>query len=164
MILLSSWHSCLYIPYSVLCGCSCHGPRVVPYNCSKLGNFAWNLPLLSTCLNALSRLPAIFKERSVSQPLVLGFHCCNETHDQSNLGGARVYFANSSIQQLIKSREERNAHRAGTWGRSWSWGYGRVLLNGLFSWLCSVCFLIEPRTTSPGMAPSNRVWVLPTNH
>jgi hypothetical protein len=29
-------------------------------------------------------------------------------------------------------------------------------------WVCSSCFLIEPRTTCPGMAPPTMVWALPT--
>jgi hypothetical protein len=37
----------------------------------------------------------------------------------------------------------------------------RMLLTGLHLMACSVCFLIEPRTTSPQMAPSTRGWALP---
>jgi hypothetical protein len=57
-------------------------------------------------------------------------------------------------------------------------GHGRVLLTGLLLVVCSacflnywaispadtpppVCFLIEPRTTNPGMAPPTLGWVLP---
>jgi hypothetical protein len=38
-------------------------------------------------------------------------------------------------------------------GRSWCRGHGGVLLTGLLPLACSACFLIEPRTTSLGMAP-----------
>jgi len=36
-----------------------------------------------------------------------------------------------------------------------------MLLTGLLPLPCSACFLIEPRTTSPGTAPSTTSWVLP---
>jgi hypothetical protein len=36
-----------------------------------------------------------------------------------------------------------------------------VLLTGLLLTVCSACFLIKPRTTSPGMAPPTIGWALP---
>jgi hypothetical protein len=42
-------------------------------------------------------------------------------------------------------------------GRSWCSGHGGVLL---LSVVYSVCFLTEPRTTRPGMAPPTMEWVL----
>jgi hypothetical protein len=36
-----------------------------------------------------------------------------------------------------------------------------MLLTGLFPLACSACFLIEPRTTSQGMAPPTMGWALP---
>jgi hypothetical protein len=44
-------------------------------------------------------------------------------------------------------------------GRSWCRGHGGALLTGLLPLSCSVCFLIEPRTTSLGMAPLTMGWV-----
>jgi hypothetical protein len=46
-------------------------------------------------------------------------------------------------------------------GRCWCRGHGGVLLTGLLPTACSVCFLIERRTTSPGMAPPTMGWALP---
>jgi hypothetical protein len=46
-------------------------------------------------------------------------------------------------------------------GRRWCRGHGGILLNGLFLMACSACFLIEPRTTCPGMAPPTMGWALP---
>ena len=43
-------------------------------------------------------------------------------------------------------------------GRSWSRDHGEVLLTSLFTMTCSAHFLIEPRTTSPMMAPSTMGW------
>jgi hypothetical protein len=36
-----------------------------------------------------------------------------------------------------------------------------VLNTGLFSLACSACFHVEPRTTSPGMAPPTMGWAIP---
>lgn len=38
---------------------------------------------------------------------------------------------------------------------------GCVLFTGLFLMACSSCFLIEPRTSSPGIIPPKMVWALP---
>ena len=46
-------------------------------------------------------------------------------------------------------------------GRSWWRSHGTTMLTGLLPMACSVCFLIEPRTTSPGMAPLTMGWALP---
>ena len=35
-----------------------------------------------------------------------------------------------------------------------------MLLIGLLSLACSACFLMEPKTTSPGMAPPTRGWAI----
>jgi hypothetical protein len=45
-------------------------------------------------------------------------------------------------------------------GRSWCSGHRGVLLTGLRHMACSACFLIESRTSSPGMAPPTRGWAL----
>jgi hypothetical protein len=41
--------------------------------------------------------------------------------------------------------------------RGWAEVEATVLLRILFSMACSACFLIEPRTTSPGVAPPTQV-------
>ena len=40
-------------------------------------------------------------------------------------------------------------------------GHGGLLLTGLLIKACSICFLRESRTTSPGMAPPTMHWALP---
>ena len=45
-------------------------------------------------------------------------------------------------------------------GRSWCRGHDWVQLTGLLLMACSACFLIESRTTSPGMASPTRDWAL----
>ena len=45
-------------------------------------------------------------------------------------------------------------------GRSKCRGCGGVVLTGLFFMACSACFLIEPRTTRPGVAPPTMAWNL----
>lgn len=49
-------------------------------------------------------------------------------------------------------------------GRSCCRGHGGVLLIGLLSVASLSCFLIERRTTSPGMALPIMGWALPINH
>jgi hypothetical protein len=46
-------------------------------------------------------------------------------------------------------------------GRGWCRGHGGELLTDLFPMACSAFFLIELRTTNPGLAPPTMVWVLP---
>ena len=45
-------------------------------------------------------------------------------------------------------------------GRSWFRGQERVLLSGLLLMAWSPCFLIQPRTSSPGVAPPTMGWAL----
>jgi hypothetical protein len=65
---------------------------------------------------------------------------------------------------LIITKEVRTGTHTGQelGGRSWCRGHGRVLLTGLLPLACSACFLIEPRTTSPGLAPPTMGWALPS--
>lgn len=64
------------------------------------------------------------------------------------------YFTHSYIKQFVlKSDEDRNSGRAGTWSRSGCRGHGGVRLTALLLMACSACFLIHPRTTSPEVAP-----------
>ena len=46
-------------------------------------------------------------------------------------------------------------------GRSWCRGHGEVLLTDFLDITYSVCYLIEFRTISPGMAPPTMNWTLP---
>lgn len=45
-------------------------------------------------------------------------------------------------------------------GRSWCRGRGGMLLTGLLPMACSACFLMESRTTNPGVAPPTMGWDL----
>jgi hypothetical protein len=67
----------------------------------------------------------------------------------------RVYSAyTSTLLFFTKGSQDWNSSRSGS--RSWCRGHGGMLLTGLLPLPCSVCFLIEPRTTSPGMVPPTR--------
>jgi hypothetical protein len=46
-------------------------------------------------------------------------------------------------------------------GRNWGRDHGRMLHTGLLSLACSLCFLIHPRTTCPGLIPPTVAWALP---
>jgi hypothetical protein len=59
---------------------------------------------------------------------------------------------------ISKGSQDRNSHQAGTWRQELMqrpWG---VYLLACFPWLAQ---LIEPRTTSPGVAPPTMGWALP---
>jgi hypothetical protein len=84
-------------------------------------------------------------------------------HDQSKLGrkgvfGLHRYTATSLF--ILHRSQDRNSNRVGTWGELMQklW---RLLLTGLLLMTCSACFLIEPMTASPGMAPPTMGWALP---
>jgi hypothetical protein len=65
----------------------------------------------------------------------------------------RVYSAYTSTMLFItKGSQDRNSYRAGTWRQELMQRPWRVCL--------LACFLIEPRTTSPGMAPPTMGWAL----
>jgi hypothetical protein len=78
---------------------------------------------------------------------------------KKQVGEERVYSAYTSTSLCItKGSQNRDSHRAGTWRQElmqkpWGVGGHGMLLTGLLPLACSVCFLIELRSTSPGMAP-----------
>jgi hypothetical protein len=49
---------------------------------------------------------------------------------------------------ITKGSQDWNSSRSGS--RSWCRGHRGMLLTGLLPLACSACFLIEPKTTSPG--------------
>jgi hypothetical protein len=75
-------------------------------------------------------------------------------HDQEASWRGKVYSAYlSTLLFTTKGSQVRKSHRAATWRQELiqrPWG---MLLTGLLPLACSACFLIESRTTSPGMAP-----------
>ena len=60
----------------------------------------------------------------------------------------------STLLLITKGSQNWNSSRSGS--RSWCRGHGGMFFTGLLSLACSACFLIEPKTTSPGMAPPTR--------
>ena len=54
-------------------------------------------------------------------------------------------------QSVNEESQYRNPNGAGTWHLERCRGHGQMLLTDLLFVACSACFLIEPRTTSPGM-------------
>jgi hypothetical protein len=59
----------------------------------------------------------------------------------------------STLLFITKGSQDWDSHRAGTWRQELMQRLWRALLTGLLPLPCSACFLIEPRTTSPRMAP-----------
>ena len=74
---------------------------------------------------------------------------CVETLTKNNLGKKGFISApNSQSQSITKGRQ------AGAQTETWRQEVTQGLLIALFLMACSICFLIEPRTSCSGMAPS----------
>ena len=83
-----------------------------------------------------------------------GFYSCTKHHDQEASWGEKSLFSlhvhiavhhqRKSGQELTQELEGRSVYRS----------HGGMLLTGLLSLGLLTCFLIEPKTTSPGMAPT----------
>jgi hypothetical protein len=87
-------------------------------------------------------------------PLCLSqdFCSCTNIMTKKQVGEERVYSAyTSTLLFITKGSQDWNSSRSGS--RSWCRGHGGMLLTGLLPLACSLCFLIKPSTTSPGMAP-----------
>jgi len=92
--------------------------------------------LVRVCISAQN----IMTKKQVGEERVYSFpHCCSSPKE--------VRAGTHSGQELGS--------------RSWCRGHGGMLLTGLLPLACSAYFLIEPRTTSPGMAPPTMGWTLP---
>jgi hypothetical protein len=71
---------------------------------------------------------------------------------KKQFGEERVYSAYTSMLLFItKGSQDWNSSRSGS--RSWCRGRGGMLLTGMLPLACSACSPIEPKTTSPRMAP-----------
>ena len=83
---------------------------------------------------------------------------------KKQVGRKVLIWLNASKSLFItKGSQDRNSHRAGIGRQELMQSHGGVLLIGLLPMLpivCSVCLLIEARTTSPGVAPSIMGWSL----
>ena len=76
---------------------------------------------------------------------------------KSQLGREELIWLTLSMKEASTGTQRRQEPG----GRSWCRSHGGLLLPGLLSMACSACLLIEPRTTSPGMAPPTMGWALP---
>jgi hypothetical protein len=100
----------------------------------------------------LTSLELCFKEKDHNICLSQGFYSWTNIMTKKQVGEERVYSASTSTLLFItKGNQDWNSSRSGS--RSWCRGHGGMLLTGLFPLACSTCFLIESKTTSPGMAP-----------
>ena len=74
----------------------------------------------------------------------------------------RIYSAyTSTLLYVTKGSQDRNSHRARTWRQDLMQKPWRVLFIVLLTLVCSAYFLIEPRTTNPGMTPPTMGCALP---
>jgi hypothetical protein len=85
-----------------------------------------------------------------------GLYSYTSIMTKKQVGEERVYSAyTSTLLFIIKGSQDWNSSRSES--RSWCRGHGGVLLTALLALACSACSLIEPKTTSPGMAPPTMV-------
>jgi hypothetical protein len=83
-----------------------------------------------------------------------GFYSCINIMTKKQVGEERVYSGyTSSPRKPGQELTQGGNLEAGVDGYR---GHGGMLLTGLLPLACSPCFLIELRTTSPGMAPPTR--------
>jgi hypothetical protein len=73
---------------------------------------------------------------------------------KKQVGRKRVYAAYiSTLLFITKGSQDWNSSRTGTWRQELAQRPWRVLLSDLFYKASSVCFLREPRPSSPEAAP-----------
>ena len=113
-------------------------------------------------LNACQVKPCHFLQLSISLSDYLseGFYCYDERPCPWSKLGRKGFIWLIPLDHSLSMEEVRAETQAGLepGGRSWCSGHGEELLTDLLPMACSACFLIEPRTTSPGMAPPTRGW------
>lgn len=80
-----------------------------------------------------------------------------EHHDQNKFGRKGIICLIVSYHHLDKVRMVTHG---GTQRQEWCRIYGGMLFTDLLPLACSVCFLIESRTTSPGVVPPTVDWTL----
>lgn len=76
------------------------------------------------------------------------YHCCDKHHDWKQVGEKMVYFILQLPGHNLSLKEVGAGIKADGGGEE------GILLNGSLSMACSVCFLIQFRTTFPGMKPT----------
>jgi len=86
-----------------------------------------------------------------------------KNHDQKASWGGKDLFVLGFHTPCSSSMEVRTGTQAGKkpGGRNRCGGHGGMLLTGLLPMVCSACFLIESRTSSPGITPPTMGWALP---
>jgi hypothetical protein len=77
-----------------------------------------------------------------------GFYSCPKHHDQEPNWGGKGLFSLHFPHCCSSPEEVRTGTQAGQEA-----GADAEAMEGCYLLACSACFLIEPKTTSPGMAP-----------
>ena len=116
---------------------------------SQISLLHWPFFLLDPCCSWEAIYPIFLVGRFLSH----GFYPCTKHQDQEASWGGKglisLYFHTAVHHQRS---QDWNSSMSGN--RIWCRGYGWMLLTGLlWNLACSACSLIEPKTTSTGMAP-----------
>jgi hypothetical protein len=76
---------------------------------------------------------------------------------KKQVGEERVFSAyTSTLLFITKGSQDRNSHRAETWRQELTQRPWRGTAYWIAPLACSACFLLGPKTISPGMAPPTR--------
>jgi hypothetical protein len=90
--------------------------------------------------------------RDFGNCLSQSLYSCTNIMTKKQVGEERVYSAyTSTLLFITRGSQDWNSSRSGS--RSWCRGHGGMFFTGLPPLACSACSLIEPKTTSPEMAP-----------
>jgi hypothetical protein len=81
-------------------------------------------------------------------------------HDQKQLGGEGLF---GLLYNIIVHQGKKEGQKSKQCRNLEAGQHGEVLLTGLLPVGCFTCFLLEPRTTSPGVALSTVDWNLKLN-
>ena len=110
-------------------------------------NLGGSSQYLVVAYNSLSRTESVLVRASIA---------VMKHYDQSNLG--RKGFVWLTLPHHCSSLKEV---RTGTQGRNKEAGADAEAMERGCLLACTACFSIEPRITSPGVAPSTMAWALP---
>jgi hypothetical protein len=121
----------------------------VPITSAHSEHREWKWPEMDWLASALAPLILSLTSGCLDLCLSQGFYSCTNIMTKEQVGEERVYSAYTSTLLFIteKVRTGTQAGEAGTDAEA---------MEGCFLLACSACSLIEPKTTSPGMAPPTR--------
>jgi hypothetical protein len=109
------------------------------------------------CFNSLNPKAETKKGSFNSSCLSQDFYSCTNIMTKKPVGEERVYLAYTFHRAV--NHQRKSGTQAGQEA-----GADAEAMEGCCLLACSACFLIEPKTTSPEMAPPTMNWTSPLDH